>query len=263
MSKPKGDKNYMTLNKTECLVAFKYLQDNADSLFNDASTLANSGSYGHATSLLIHSTEEYMKAFIICLDGNGFQFRNRVPGIDNLFVNHKLRYGLALILTLLAILIDDFKVLLPHIQKTYKLTFDLKRDKEQIQNEIFSYMNLRIQTANQEVRWFSEAEFLRQDGLYVDYVDEIRTPLRITKTNYDETLLRITRLRAFILDYISSFNSEEKIITQGLENLKVQFSVEKWYEKIGRLIELFKDNNKNPLVDLSTLISKFSNELPN
>lgn len=262
MPKPKGNKNYMNLNAPECLAAFKYLQDNADSLFNDAKTLANSGSYGHATSLLIHSTEEYMKAFIIFLDGNGFQFRNRVPGISNIFVNHKLRYGLALILTLLAILIDDFKVLLPHIKKTYNLTFNLKRDKEQIQSEMFSYMNMRIQTAIQEVQWFSEAEFLRQDGLYVDYINEIKTPLHITKTNFDETLLRINRLRSFILDYISSFNSEEKLITQGLDNLKVQFSIEKWYENIGGLIELFKENRKNPFIELSSLISNFSNELP-
>lgn len=262
MSKPSGHKNYMTLNAKECLVAFKYLQDNADSLFNDAQTLAGTGSYGHATSLLIHSIEEYMKAFILFLDGNGFQFRNRVPGINNIFVNHKLRYGLALVLTLLAILINDFKDLLPNIKKTHHLTFDLKRNKEQIQNEMVTYMNKRIQTAIQEVQWFSEAEFLRQDGLYVDYVNEIKTPLHITKTNFDETLLRITRLRLFILDYISSFNSEERNITQGLENLKEQFSVEKWYERIGGLIELFKDNKKNPLKEFSKLIDNFSNELP-
>jgi hypothetical protein len=42
----------------------------------------------------------------------------------------------------------------------------------------------------------------------------------------------------------------------------VQFSVEKWYEKIGGLIELFKDNKKNPLFEFSTLINNFSNELP-
>jgi AbiV family abortive infection protein len=262
MSKPKGNKNYMNLNAAECLIAFKYLQDNADRLYGEAKILANSGSYGHATSLLIHSSEEYMKAFIIFLDGNGFQFRNRVPGISNIFINHKLRYGLALILTLLAILIDDFKVLLPHIKKTYHLTFDLKRDKEQIQNEMVSYIEKRIQTAIQEVQWFSEAEFLRQDGLYVDYVNEIKTPSDISKTNFDETLLRITRIRTFILEYISSFNSEDNTIIQGLDNLKVQFSVEKWYEKIGGLIELFKDNKKNPLIEFSTLISNFSNELP-
>jgi AbiV family abortive infection protein len=262
MSKPKGNKNYMTLNATECLVAFKYLQDNADSLFNDAKILANSVSYGHATSLLINSSEEYMKAFIIFLDGNGFQFRNRVPGISNIFVNHKLRYGLALILTLLAILIDDFKVLLPHIKKTYNLTFDLMRDKEQIQNEMFSYMDMRIQTVLQEVQWFSEAEFLRQDGLYVDYVNEIKTPLNITKTNFDETAFRITRIRSFISDYISSFKSEGIIIIQGLENLKTQFIIEGWYENIGKVIDLFKDHTKNPLLNLSTLMREFSNEIP-
>jgi hypothetical protein len=41
MPKPKGNKNYMNLNAAEFLLAFKYIQANADNLFNDAQTLAN------------------------------------------------------------------------------------------------------------------------------------------------------------------------------------------------------------------------------
>jgi len=117
MSKLKGEKNFMNLNASKCMEAYKCLMDNAERLYNDAYSLANLNSYGHATSSLIHSLEEYMKAFIIFLDGKGFLFRNRVKGIENLFVNHKLRYALALVITLFAVLIDDFKKLVPRIKK--------------------------------------------------------------------------------------------------------------------------------------------------
>ncbi len=103
MSKFKGQKSFIVLTNAECIDAFNSLMDNANSLYNDAKSLASNCSYGHATSLLIQSSEEAMKAFILFLDGNGFQFRKRVSGINNLFLNHKLRYGFAVLLLVLYI----------------------------------------------------------------------------------------------------------------------------------------------------------------
>jgi len=111
-----------------------------------------------------------------------------------------------------------------------------------------------LKTAIEEVQWFSKAEFLRQDGFYVDYVDGIKTPLSISKNDFEETSIRIKRIRAFILDYIDGFNNKDDIVREGIENLKNQFSVKRWYEKIAELIELFKDPKKKPLEQLSTLL---------
>lgn len=255
MAKLKGKKNFMNLNASECMEAYKCLMDNAGRLYNDAFSLADQNSYGLAISILIHSLEESMKAFIIFLDGKGFLFRNRVKGISNLFVNHKLRYALALVITLFAILIDDFKKLVPRIKKSYILTFDLKKDKEQIEGEISSYLETRLKTAIEEVQWFSEAEFLRQDGFYVDYVDGIKTPLSISQNDFEETSIRIKRIRAFIIDYMDGFNSKDDIVREGIENLKTQFSVENWYEKIAELIELFGNPKKEPFEQLSFLLN--------
>jgi len=102
----------MTLSQKECLTASNYLLENAESLYNDAQLLAKNKSYGRAISMLIHSTEETMKAFILFIDGNGFQFRKSTNGINNLFVNHSLRYGLAMVLSVLHIFSEDLKILL-------------------------------------------------------------------------------------------------------------------------------------------------------
>lgn len=263
MSKPIGSKNFMTLNATECLVASKLLHDNSDSLYNSAISLSNNSSWGHATSLLIQSTEESMKAFILFLDGNGFQFRNRVDGISNLFINHKLRYGLAMLLSILHIFSEDLKQLVPKIVNSTKLTFDFEKDKKQLGDVFLSYIQTRIKTVILEVSWFSKAEFLRQDGFYVDYIDEIKTPLQIKETDFKAVLLRIDGLRSFLNDYIKSFDTNDERLLQGIENLQEQFISENWYEKIGKVIELFKDKKKNPLSDLSIILSDFSKSLDN
>ena len=241
MKKSKGNKSFMMLTKKECIEASIIIQSNADNLYNDAKILANNKSYGHATSLLIHSTEESMKAFILFLDGNGFQFRNRVDGISNLFVNHKLRYGLAMLLSILHIFSEDIKQLIPKIVNSTKLTFDFVKDKEQLGDLLLKYIQTRIKTVILEVSWFSKAEFFRQDGFYVDYIDEIKTPLQIKETDFKAVLLRIDGLRSFLHDYIKSFDTNDKKILKGIENLKEQFISENWYEKIAKVIELFKD----------------------
>ena len=263
MSKSKGEKSFMDLSGSDCLVACKYVQDNADSLFHDAKLLASNSSYGHATSLLIHSTEESMKAFILYLDGKGFQFRKKVNGINNLFVNHKLRYGLAMLLSVLYIFSADLKYLVQKIKSESKLTFDFNKDKKQAGKILLPFVQNRIKTVIQEVSWFSKAEFIRQEGLYVDSVDEIKTPLHVSKSDFENVLLRIIGMRSFISDYIQSFESTDKIIFQEIDKLKQQFINENWYEKIGKVIEMFKDRKINPLEDLSSFLGEFSDELDN
>lgn len=251
----------MNLNASECLVAFKSLQDNAESLYNDALSLASNGSSGHATSLLIQSTEESMKAFILFLDGNGFQFRSKVSGINNLFINHKLRYGLAMFLSILYIFSKDIKDLIQKIKGDSILTFDFKKDKKKAEAILLPYTQNLVKIIILEILWFSKAEFTRQEGFYVDYIDEIRTPLQISKADFENVLLRIDGMRSFLFDYIQSFDSTDERMITGIENLKQQFLDENWYEKIGNVIVMFKVRKHNPLEDLSNVLTEFSRDL--
>lgn len=251
----------MNLNASECLIASKSLLDNAESLYNDSKLLSINGSYGHATSLLIQSTEESMKALILFLDGNGFQFRSRVSGINNLFINHKLRYGLAMFLSILYIFSKDIKDLIQKIKGGNVLTFDFKKDKKKAEVILLPYTQNLVKIIIKEILWFSQAEFTRQEGFYVDYIDEIRTPLQISKIDFENVLARLDRMRSFVTEYIQSFESTDEIIIQGISNLKQLFINENWYEKIGEVIKSFKEKSNNPLANLSSILIDFSKEL--
>lgn len=261
MPKPTGDKNFMVLSKTECLNASKHLLENAESLYNDAVLLAGNNSYGRATSMLIHSTEETMKALILFLDSKGFQFRNKVSGINNLFVNHSLRYGLAMIVSVLHVFSEDLNKFLQNVRNDPQSIIELHKNKKVLENKFFEYFKNKIKIVLQEVIWFSKAEFLRQDGFYVDYVNEIKTPLNINKKDYEDVLLRIDGMRTFVTGLIDSFNSEDELFIEQTEELKSQFINETWYGHLGKLIDKFKNKKINPLEDLSTVINEFSDEI--
>lgn len=261
MPKPKGNKNFMTISRKECLTASTHLLENAECLYNDAQLLAKNNSFGRATSMLIHSTEETMKAFILFLDGNGFQFRKNTNGINNLFVNHSLRYGLAMVLSVLHIFSEDLKHFLQRVRNEPGKLIYLSKDRATIERKFLEYLKEKLKIVLFEVIWFSKAEFLRQDGFYVDYVDKIKTPLEIDENEYNEVLIRINGMRSFVLSLIESFKSDDEEFNTQLEKLKKQFLKDGWYQKIGGLIAMFRDRKTNPLENLSIAINEFSNEI--
>jgi AbiV family abortive infection protein len=263
MSGPKGNKNHMGLSNTECVSTAKQTMMNANALYFDAILLANNGSYGRANSLLIHSTEETMKALILMLDGNGFRFRKEVRGINNLFINHKLRYGLAMFFSILSIFTEDLRSFILEIKRDPLHIIDFIKNKEQREAIILQYAQKKIKIVSREVQWFARAEYLRQDGLYVDYVDEVKTPLQFTKQDFEDVLLRIDGMRNFVLFFIEGIESKEEIYVTAIEDLKQKFLDQNWYEKISRLIDLYKDRKKDPLDDLSNKMHQYLTSFTN
>ncbi len=261
MSKPKGNKNFMTLSQKECLTASNHLLKNAEGLYNDAQLLAKNKSYGRATSMLIHSTEETMKAFILFLDGNGFQFRKNTNGINNLFVNHSLRYGLAMVLSVLHIFSEDLKYFFQRVRNEPNKLMTLSKDKVALESKFLEYFKEKIKIVLLEVIWFSKAEFLRQKGFYVDYVGKIKTPLEIDENEYNEVLVRINGMRSFVSSLIEIFKIDDEEFKKHLEKLKKQFLVEDWYQKIGELIEMFRNRKSNPFQKLSNFIEEVISEI--
>ncbi len=261
MKRKGGNKNIMTLSKEECLIVYKQYLANADSKFNDAITLSNSGSFGSATSHLIISLEETMKAVVLYLDGNGFEFRSRVRGIKNLFENHQLRYFLAIILSVFNIFIQDFMVFIKRIRKDHKEILKLKPDDKNVQKQLMSYVQEKIKNIIGEIAWFSKADLYRQDGFYVDYVDEVKTPLSVNEEEFSQVKIRVENLRKIASEFLLSFTSEDKEITEHIQELKKQFIREGWYEGLSKLIDKTKDSNTNPFEILASSLSEFESEL--
>ena len=188
MPKKESAKRIMNLTRQECLELSKVCLDNADSKYNDAIILSQSGSFGNATSQLMVCIEELMKATILSLDGNGFQFRQNVNGITHLFQNHKLRYVLACAISVFYVFGRDLKWLLIKFKSDPEKYMNLDIKSEKFQKLAMAWIINKIRTIEKEVAWFSNADIYRQDGFYVDYVDGVRSPLSMTETQFTEGL---------------------------------------------------------------------------
>jgi AbiV family abortive infection protein len=158
----------MNLSKKECLLVSQDCIANSNSKHSDAITLASSGSYGNATSQLMLSLEEMMKAIVLNLDGNGFEFRNRVKGIGNLFENHRLRYFLAFTLSVMNVFGQDLKKLLIKTINSPEEFLNLKMEDPGLQHRLTLWVIVKMEFIQKEIVWFSNADLYRQDGFYVE-----------------------------------------------------------------------------------------------
>ncbi|MGG8494926.1 AbiV family abortive infection protein [Tenacibaculum sp. TC6] len=215
MRKKDGNKSFMNLSKEECLEVAKEIFHNAKSKYRDALILADNNSYGMATSTLILSLEENMKAVILFLDGNGFEFRKRIKGINNLFINHKLRYPLGFVISSFNIFGDDLKGFTAKIVSNPSIIKDFNINEKEWEGPVLKYISEKINQLEEEITWYSNAEYLRQDGMYVDYDKVIRTPLSVDKEYFNDILTRVRRIREFIDEFLPIFGqSNESIDTE-------------------------------------------------
>lgn len=229
----------MNLSGPECLELSKVCLDNADSKYNDAITLSKAGSFGNATSQLMLCMEELMKATVLSLDGNGFQFRKDVKGIVHLFQNHKLRYFLAFALSVFYVFGKDLKWLLMKFRDHPEKFLNLDTNDEGFQRSMMAWMINKMRTIEKEVAWFSNANIYRQDGFYVDYVDGIRSPSSMTEKQFAEFKNRISNFRVFTKEFISVLKVEGndiEVFKQQVIKLQATFIKDNYYKKIGELV---------------------------
>ena len=85
--------------------------------------------------------------------------------------------------------------------------------------------------------------------------------MEINENEYNEVLIRISGMRSFVISLIDSYRSDDEELTKQIEKLKKEFLKEGWYQKIGGLIELFRNRKINPLENLSIAINKLSDQI--
>ncbi len=256
MAKEQGLKNFMNLSNDECINIAKETLNNANQLYEEGQILSNNKSYGRAISLLILSLEETMKALILYLDGNGFEFRSRVKGIKNLFINHKLRYPLAFVLSVMHILINDIMSLLKRSKNKSALLISSLFDIKILDESVKQYIFKKTVQLKSEIEWYRSAEYLRNEGIYVDYNNELKTPQNFKKEDYDSVYIRMRSMRGFIDLFIRSFSDLDEETYKQLKNTQRQFIEKNWYEKIGNLITTVNTKNTNPMTELVNYFQK-------
>jgi AbiV family abortive infection protein len=266
MIRDKGNKSFMNLSKKECLEVAIETFRNAENKHSDALILAKNNSYGMAISALILSLEENIKAVILFLDGNGFEFRKRVKGVKNLFVNHKLRYPLGFVLSGFNIFGKDLIGFISKIVSNPSIIKGFNINEREWESLALNYILEKINQLDEERIWFSNAEYLRQDGMYVDYDNIIKTPLSIDKKDFNDILVRVSGISEFIDGFLPIFDqsyegdaaAEFKI---EVKKLQKQLVSENGYDKIGKIVSKINERGNDPFIDISKNLQEFKKDI--
>lgn len=126
---------------------------------------------------------------------------------------------------------------------------------------LLEYMKTRLGLVINEIDWYAKAEYVRQNGFYVDYDNKLKTPLSIEEHEYTEVLNRVNTLRSAIKSLKDFFESDNSHFKKHSERLKIQFLENGWYTNMEIVIALFKDRKINPLDRLIENMKEFSEEI--
>lgn len=172
---------------------------NALQLKKDALLIADKrNSYSSATSLLILSSEELVKATLVLLHSKECEVY-KIKGAKKFFSDHKIRHQIAQLVEMGAGFINSID-----IWEKEKSKQKLFNSKYKLLNTILNgFMELAeaskpLMQSIDRIKKIEEFNTLKNNGLYVDYRDELLYPQKtINKEIFEETKLLIDRMFSF------------------------------------------------------------------
>jgi hypothetical protein len=243
---------FFNVHRENLLHYYPEIVANSKSQFDGADSLAADGKYGMGISHLLISTEEMIKALVVVMDAQGFDFR-KVKGMDIFFKNHEVRFFISFLTFILTLFADDGIKILKEMKdnpgKTKELA-NLLKNKSEIMKKMQTYLLRKLVTIKKELVWFSKAEAFRQNGFYVDAKGNLISPLLFTEDDYNETRQKIEKINKAIQGAIDAYLTEDKVLKIEVENIKVTFHNEKFYT-------LIENELANRRAGKATLFDKF------
>lgn len=194
--------------------------ENAKRLKSDSSVLVDvNKSYSSASSLLILSSEEVIKAILVLLHSHGYRVY-LLKDAKWFFKNHEIRHSLQM-------LIETGMSLFDTIDK-----WENRKFKKQIHNTKKKWLNNTLQflsdaafvlsnvsTAINRIEGIKKFNDLKNAGFYVDYRNEILIPQKtVNKEDYNSILDTSNRLIIFYKQLRILFHPS---ITKHLSNDKI------------------------------------------
>lgn len=194
---------------------------NAKQLKNDAILIAaNNKSYSSATSLLVLSSEEVIKAILVLLHSQEYKVY-QIKDARKFFTDHKVRHEIATILEVIngiaagLTTIDQKKEVLEVTSRNnYSFLTKLK-------NGLISVTDLLEPISNslERIKAVKEFDALKNKGLYVDYRDQLIIPqtaikqytFRKTKDSVDQIFKYYKIIKLLFHPKLKNHVSKEEI----------------------------------------------------
>lgn len=163
---------FKTISDPECLRIYPAVAANAQEFYRSGEILCGEGLYGKAISMLILGAEEYVKALCLMLDGYGCNTR-KIQGMEKIFFTHDPRHRLS----------RDFLTVWTVLSEFLSISAS-KSFASNVKQAISGIVNLI--TADDQREWWLSADKFKQNGFYVDYIDEPWTPATLNRTDYEK-----------------------------------------------------------------------------
>ncbi len=192
-------KKFLNLSPDESLDLDKVIYKNALQLKRDALLIGeNNKSYGSATSLLVLSSEEIIKATLVFLHSQNCAIY-KMKSSKRFFSDHKIRHHVAQLMEMGAGFFDAMEKW--EQAKTKQKVF---KSKSRFLNDILNgFLNLTkasqpIIKSKERIEQIQQFNVLKNQGLYVDFNDSIQSPRNnINKAHYKNTELLVSRIFRF------------------------------------------------------------------
>ena len=233
-------KTFMTIDKKESLSVSNRTILNAQVLSDTAKNASMNNNFGVATSLMILSTEEIIKAQVLFFLGIGIHI-HKIKNANKIFSSHKEKHQFASLLQFTKIIegfIDagnyesDKKI----YQTGSKIMNNILEGLQGFKNLLqpITLISRSIEQMKENIEWLEKANDLKNLGFYVDYKDEIKLPQSISSEAYNKALLVnkecFNLYRIIKLTYEKITDSESKIILIKSINNELLPQIE-WYLK--------------------------------
>ncbi|MCQ0113088.1 AbiV family abortive infection protein [Zhouia amylolytica] len=172
---------------------------NALQLKKDALLIAQKrSSHSSATSLLVLSSEELIKAILVLLHSKGYEVY-KIKGAKKFFSDHKIRHQIAQLVEMGVGFINSIEIW--EIEKSKQKLFNTKY--KLLNTVLNGFLDLAeaskpLMQSIDRIKKIEEFNTLKNNGLYVDYRDELIYPQKsIGKEKFEETKLLIDRMFSF------------------------------------------------------------------
>lgn len=216
-------KTFLTLDKKESLEVSDHTIKNAIILQETAKYAAENNNYGVATSLMILSIEEVIKAQVLFFQGVGIRV-HRIKNANKIFSSHKDKHQVATQLQFSKI-IEGFIKAINYEPKEKKYKTGV-RFMDSLLGGLHDIVNIlqpvtliskSIDQMSANVEWLKKANDIKNKGFYVDYKSDVELPQNITFDTFEKA--SSINKECFDLYRIIKLSYEKITDTEGKEIL--------------------------------------------
>ena len=215
------DQDFNNLKPSEAYIGFNYCIDNSFRLHSAAEKVSKQSYFGIATSLLVLSAEEGIKALLLLLK---MHFPDKKYKVEHIFKDHVKKHNLSRdifdkwkhILISYDEMLKDLRKEFPSIKSFHrdvlKQKFDVKLKEK--------YLAEDKTVGKADRKWWNNANKLKNKGFYVDYTENEGWILpSITKAEYLKSRMFVINL---VLPLVELQNNIEKFGKKRSQKIKIK-----------------------------------------